>query len=111
MCPVHILAPLLAKVPEGTALFKGISPKSALDYLRSVLNELKVPKAMEYRTHDLRRGHARDLQSSGATLYEILSAGEWRSPAFLQYLDISTLERDMVVEAHVDESSGDEAPS
>ena len=108
-CPIHFLAPLLDKVPNGSLLFEGIAPSMALAYLRSVLVDLSVPKAMEYRTHDLRRGHARDLQCNGASLYEILSAGEWRSPAFMQYLDVNTLERDVVVEAHVDESSGGEA--
>ena len=71
--------------------------------------------------------HARDLQATGADLYEILSAGGWRSPAFLQYLDTKELEvtppiidqgclslgsclsqADAVVEAHMEESSGDE---
>ena len=41
---------------------------------------------------------------SGATLYEILAAGEWRSPAFLKYIDLAQLETDMVIQAHVDES-------
>jgi hypothetical protein len=55
-----------------------------------------------------RRGHARDLQSAGACLKEILAAGEWRSPAFLRYLDIDALESDLVVDAHMCESSDDE---
>ena len=45
---------------------------------------------------------------SGATLAVILAAGEWRSPAFLSYIDEATkLETDVVVEAHVDESDDD----
>ena len=52
--------------------------------------------------------HARDLQANGAPLHTILAAGEWRSPAFLQYLDVNELEADAVVEAHMDESSGDD---
>ena len=62
---------------------------------------------MKYRTHDMRRGHALDLQLAGKPLYEILQAGEWRSPAFLAYLDKYTLEAAAVVEAHVDESDCD----
>ena len=61
-----------------------------------------------YRCHDLRRGHAKDLVESGASLVEILSAGQWRSPAFLKYLDLRTLERDAVLAACVDDSSGGE---
>ena len=39
--------------------------------------------------------------------FKILEAGEWRSPAFLNYLDINKLEADVVVQAHLDESDGD----
>ena len=65
---------------------------------------LQVPDAGLYRTHDFRRGHARDLQLGGATLGEILAAGQWSSPAFLKYLDMMQLETEAVVEAHLDES-------
>ena len=65
-CPVHHLAPLIKNIPEGTLLFKGVTPAAALANLRKILVELNVPNAMAYRTHDLRRGHARDLQINGA---------------------------------------------
>ena len=68
---------------------------------------LQIVDAPKYRTQDLRRGHAQDLLESGATLGEILRAGQWRSPAFLKYLDLESLEQDAVVEAHLDESSSD----
>ena len=60
-----------------------------------------IQNAREYRTHDLRRGHAVDLQLSNAPLYQILEAGEWKSPAFMDYLDLHRLERDAVVQAHM----------
>ena len=44
----------------------------------------------------------------GAPLWEILAAGEWKSPAFLLYLDMHQLERDLVVQAHVDDSDSDD---
>ena len=46
-------------------------------------------------------GHAKDLQMSGAPLSEILAAGQWRSPAFMRYLDERELEKDVVLEAAV----------
>ena len=49
------------------------------------------------------------MLANGASLAEILAAGMWRSPAFLSHLDLVELEREAVVEAHDDESSGDEA--
>ena len=66
--------------------------------------------------------------AAGAPLYEILAAGEWSSPAFLQYLDCWRLEvgsrtsnvpgcvphgvysqADTVIQAHVDENEDDES--
>ena len=44
----------------------------------------------------------------GAPLWEILEAGQWRSPAFLKYLDLHSLDKKMVIQAHVAESDGDE---
>ena len=79
---------------------------------------------MKYRCHDIRRGHALDLQASdkicaranpciymqvsrwhvfasGATLYEILAAGEWKSAAFLDYMGKAKLESDLLDQAHL----------
>jgi hypothetical protein len=83
-CPICVIAPEVAKMPIGAKLFEGIKAASALAVLRELLECIKVKASNDYRTHDLRRGHARDLQLGGASLYEILSAGEWRSPAFLK---------------------------
>lgn len=46
---------------------------------------------------------------SGAPLATILAAGEWRSPAFLAYIDQNRLETDVVVAAHQDESDEGES--
>ena len=45
----------------------------------------------------------------GAPLFEILQAGEWRPPAFMQYLDYHRLETEVVVQAHVVESDDEDA--
>ncbi len=88
-------------------MFGGITAASALATLRAYLGRLGVDGAGAYRTHDIRRGHADDLRVSGASLGVILRAGEWRSPAFMSYLDLGELEAGAVVEAHVDESSSE----
>ena len=75
------------------------APASALSATRELLTLLEIPKAAKYRTHDFRRGHARDLQSSGATLAEILRYGEWHSPAYKKYLDLEVLEEEAVAES------------
>ena len=53
----------------------------------------QVPNASAYGTHSLRRGHARDLLESGATLAEILRAGQWKSAAFMRYLNMADIEK------------------
>ena len=45
------------------------------------------------------------LPFGGAKLWQILEAGEWRSPAFMKYLDVHRLETDLVVQAHIDDES------
>ena len=90
----------MARRAPGCWLFEGISAAAALRTLREMLAALGVQEAGLSRLHDLRRGHAKDLQDeAGATLAEILAAGEWRSCAFMAYLDRDDLERDAVVEA------------
>ena len=95
----------------GSKPFAGISPGKAIADLRALLARLSVKDASLYRTHDLRRGHARDLQASGATVCEILKAGEWRSAGFMAYMDKESLESDAVLEAHFQVSDDeDDAP-
>ena len=54
-------------------------------------------------------GVVRVSMFAGASLAVILSAGEWKSPVFLAYIDQAKLESDVVVAAHVDDSDGDDA--
>ena len=53
---------------EGTQLFAGITASHAAVNLQVMLKNIGVEESYLYRTHDLRRGHARDLQLSGARL-------------------------------------------
>ena len=107
-CPVHNLWPFFEQYALGCSPFAGITAGKALCKLRTMLTAIGMEKAVSYRCHDLRRGHAKDLQMSGASLYEILAAGEWRSPAFMDYMDTMELEKSVVVEAHMDESSSED---
>ncbi len=94
-------------LPVGSKPFAEYTQGKALAILRGALLTIGTEDAKLYRTHDFRRGHAKDLQMNGASLYEILCAGEWRSPAFLEYLDLMELEKGVVVEAHLVESSSE----
>ena len=67
-CPVHVLGPVVQACGRGQRLFPGISAADALAVLRVLLDELGTANPGSYRTHDLRRGHALDLQMSGGSL-------------------------------------------
>ena len=99
-CPVHVLGRWFTGLPLRCAPFRTISSSMALARLRDLLIVLKVPDASQYRTHDLRRGHADDMRRAGATLAEILAAGGWSSAAFRDYLDMHAVEEDAIFEAH-----------
>ena len=107
-CPYHVLGAKAVAWQQGTRPFQGVTAAAALCKLRLILAAMGVADHKLYRTQDLRRGHTRDLQARGATLKEILEAGQWRGPAFLKYMDLMQLECDVVVEAHMDDSSDDD---
>ena len=91
-----------------------IRSAQALLALRELLLELNVPDALCYGAHGFRSGRAEDLLQAGGRLADILAAGDWRSAAFLDYLNKERLERDRVAEAHAavtaSDSSSNEEP-
>ena len=97
---------IFCELDDGVKPFSGFSAAAVLEKLRLRLKVLKVEEAYMYRTHDFRRGHAKDLQYNGASLKEILSAGEWSPPAYLQYQDVDKMEHDMVLSMYLDDSDG-----
>lgn len=64
-CPVHVIGPFLDSVAHGSKIFDGTTAATALCTLRFILGQIGVERATDYRTHDLRRGHAQDLVESG----------------------------------------------
>ena len=109
-CPVHTLwHKFLEPMEIGTQPWGSISASTARNHLRETLERLAVPNAGSYGTHDLRRGHAKDMQLSGASLAQILAAGEWKSRAVATYVDLERLEHDLALEAamHSDDEDCD----
>jgi len=107
-CPVHILGAYMRGLPGGSQPFAHIVPAQAVTALRELLGEAGVTNASLHRLHDFRRGHAEDLCRGGARLCEILAAGDWKSAAFLAYLDKERLEMDRVIEAQTGFSDSEE---
>jgi len=97
---------LARSLPPGTAVFNNISAWCAIRDLRGLLQELGVPNAKKYRTHDFRRGHTQDLAEGGSHLSEIYLAGQWS--AVKSYLDLAKVEELAVHDTHNISSSDDE---
>ena len=98
-CPRHVIADLIESTPVGQPVFGAMSPKEANADLRRRLAAIGIPNAHQFTLYAMRRGHAMDLVESGARLWEILQAGEWRSPAFLAYLKLHRVECEATREA------------
>ena len=75
--------------PDGEAPWSPCTAQLAITRLRADLAKLApvVTEPEKYGTHDFRRGHAEDLRASGSSLAEILKAGQWKSAAFLRYVN------------------------
>ena len=104
LCPVHTLGRWLMRLPPGAQPFNGLRADSAGQSLKLRLEQLRVAQASSYVLHDFRRGHAMDIAAAGGDLKTILAAGQWSSPAFLKYLDVSELEKQVALQAHLDDS-------
>jgi len=90
LCPVHVLGKEIGRLPPGSRPFAQLYADVTLRELRRRLSVLGVADAESYVLHDFRRGHAEDLRRAGKSLWVILQAGEWGSPAFLAYMDLQS---------------------
>ena len=104
---MHTLGKFCAEIESGQP-FAHFRPDEVLTALRAALQELGVSQHQAYRTRDIRRGHAQDMAVRGSRLADILRAGDWRSAAFLSYLNKGELEAAAIREAHGDLSSSDD---
>ena len=109
---MHVIGESFLQCGPAAKPFARFDGRSSLAILRGWLAHLGVVDAAKYRTHDLRRGHARDMARNGARLHEILAAGDWRSAAFMSYQDRVELECAANLECHlrghIDESSDED---
>lgn len=71
-CPLHKLGPVVRALRSGAFVFPDVTSDKARRALKYLLIRVGVEDAGEYRLHDLRRGHGKDLQMSGETNQKIL---------------------------------------
>ena len=85
-CAVHRLKPKLASMGRAEPLWQ-LSAHEAVKSLRRLLTLLKVTCPDEFTLKAFRAGRATALAAAGKSVVDILLAGEWRSAAFLSYVD------------------------
>ena len=89
-CAVHTLwDDWFEHWPTGAAPRENCSQQFVIKRLRQDLAKLApmVSEPEKHGTHDFRRGHAEDMRASGCPLADILRAGQWKSAAFLRYVN------------------------
>ena len=72
--------------------------------IRHVLAGLRVPNPELYTLKMFRAGHATELAKMGKSVGENLQAGEWRSAAFLSYVDEDLVDAAQVLDQVIDDS-------
>ena len=70
------------------------------------LSQLGETRAQSLTLKAFRAGRATHMASAGCSLGDILLAGEWRSAAFLKYVQIDTVDQAILFQECID--SGDD---
>ena len=111
LCPVHIFSRLVDATKRAMVgkIFQ-FSYSAFQNTMRVHLRDLGVEGYQDYSTKAFRRGTAQEMVATGSSLAEVLSAGQWRSAAFLLYLRRADIEEDAVFAAF-DQLSDDEEAS
>ena len=93
----HRLQELLRGKPHGGRIWAS-SSHLLLATLRKILKALNVDRPEEFTFKAFRAGHATALAEEGKSIGDILNAGEWRSAAFLSYIDEDIVDASQVLE-------------
>ena len=90
MCPVHAIWPCIAsRVRPGEKLFSSFPAASVNTALKAVRAKLLAEHAEKYSSHGFRRGSAQELKETGSQWAAIATLGDWKSLAFLGYVDLA----------------------
>ncbi|CAK0812009.1 unnamed protein product [Prorocentrum cordatum] len=105
-CVVHAAWRILANKAPGDRLWAG-TPAVLLAKMRRLLAQLRVQEAEQYTFKAFRAGRATALAAAGKSVGSILTAGEWRSAAFLAYVDEDIVDKAQLLNAALEESGGE----
>lgn len=75
--------------------------------LRRILKALRVDRPDEFTLKMFRAGRATALAEEGKSIGDILNAGEWRSAAFLAYINEDVVDASQILDQVLSESDGE----
>ena len=93
LCPLHAVLKFYKRGRHDRKgrLFSVAYPRF-LRELKLDLEAMRIPNARKFTTKCFRRGSAMEILKSGGSLATVLKAGQWRSHAFMQYLNESEID-------------------
>ena len=103
LCLPHRLGDFLHGKKVGAKVWT-LTSRELLLAIRQVLACLRAATPDLYTLKMFRAGHATELAKSGKSVGDILRAGEWRSAAFLAYVDEDLVDAAQILD-HVLEDS------
>jgi hypothetical protein len=104
-CIFHRLLKHMSSIKDGECLWT-YTAYQFCQALRSLLSQLGETRAQSLTLKAFRAGRATHMASAGCSLGDILLAGEWRSAAFLKYVQIDTVDQAILFQECID--SGDD---
>ena len=105
-CVVHRVQRYLPLLEDGSRLWD-FTPAQTVQTLRRVLGLLSVKSSQSYTLKSFRAGRATELAAQGRSIGDILRAGEWRSAAFLSYVDADAVDERQLLESTLENSDAD----
>ena len=96
MCAVHRMRAFLASKQVAAPLWS-FTPATALHALKRMLVLVNAPEPSGFTLKTFRAGRATALAAQGKSLGTILQAGEWRSSAFMNYVDMDTVDNSQLL--------------
>ncbi len=102
----------LHNLKEGDRLFPTLKPQATLQAVVKALVLMGVQAAQHMSWKAVRAGHATRMAANGATLAAILEAGEWKSAASFNYVDLNVADSAEIlrqtIQGELDADSDDE---
>jgi hypothetical protein len=105
-CPPHRLMPFLEKFKVGERLWAW-TPAEFARIMKRMLSLLLTPGADNFSLKAFRAGKATELAKAGSALGTILAAGEWKSTAFMRYVDEDAVDASTVLGMVINASDSD----